>query len=67
MRALIVLAGATLLAMSAFAADTQVRNTSKPTTVTSVGAKHAKKASKSAKTEAPARVWTVEMSCCEPQ
>jgi len=29
--------------------------------------KHVKKAHKAAATEAPARVWSLEMSCCEPQ
>jgi hypothetical protein len=63
MRALIVLAGVTVLAVSGFAADAQ-RNAAKPVVVASADVK---KAPKAAKTEAPARVWTVEMSCCEPQ
>jgi hypothetical protein len=67
MRALMVLAGATLLAASVFAADTQVKNAAKPTVVAAVSMKGVKQAPKSAKTEAPVRVWTVEMACCEPQ
>jgi hypothetical protein len=66
MRALIVLAGVTVLAVSGFAADAQ-RNAAKPVVVASADVKQMKKAPKAAKTEAPARVWTLEMSCCEPQ
>jgi hypothetical protein len=66
MRTLIVLAGLMLPAVSAFAAD-QAKHSQQPIVVASAGAKEVKKSPKAAKTEAPARVWTLEMSCCEPQ
>jgi hypothetical protein len=73
MRALkIVFASAALLTVSAFAADTQVKPSAQQTTpniVVASAEKHVnvKQAPRVAKTEAPVRVWTLEMSCCEPQ
>ncbi|TMH38958.1 MAG: hypothetical protein E6H56_13585 [Betaproteobacteria bacterium] len=71
MRALrIVFASAALLTVSAFAADTQVKQSAQRTTpniVVASAEKHVKQAPSVAKTEAPVRVWTLEMSCCEAQ
>ena len=71
MRALrIVFASAALLTVSAFAADTQVKPSAQGTTpniVVASAEKQLKQAPRVAKTEAPVRVWTLEMSCCEPQ
>ena len=71
MRALrIVFASAALLTVSAFAADTQVKPSAQGTTpniVVASAEKHVKQAPSVAKTEAPVRVWTLEMSCCEAQ
>ena len=71
MRALkIVFAGAAFLTVSAFAADTQMKQPTQPTTsniVVASAEKHVKQAPRVAKTEAPVRVWTLEMACCEAQ
>ena len=71
MRALrIVFASAALLTVSAFAADTQVKQSAQRTTpniVVASAEKQLKQAPRVAKTEAPVRVWTLEMSCCEAQ
>jgi len=71
MRALrIVFASAALLTVSAFAADTQVKLSAQGTTpniVVASAEKHVKQAPRVAKTEAPVRVWTLEMACCEAQ
>lgn len=77
MRALmIVVAGAAFMFGSAFAAGVQmeksVQGTAQKIVVasaqTSAPMKQVKaKASKTAATEAPARVWSLEMACCEPQ
>jgi predicted extracellular nuclease len=55
------------LTVSAFAADTQVASSEQRTVVASAEAKQVKKAPKAAKTQVPVRVWSLEMSCCEPQ
>jgi len=62
---MIVLAGA-LFTVSAFAADAQVGRSEQRIVVASADAKQAKKTPKVVKT-APVRVWSLEMSCCEPQ
>jgi hypothetical protein len=76
MRALrIVFASAALLTVSAFAADTQVKQSAQRTTPNIVVASAEKQVKQEAsvakaevaKTEAPVRVWTLEMACCEPQ
>jgi len=76
MRALmIVVAGATFMFGSAFAAGVQMEKSAQGTAQKIVVAsaqasapmKHVKKAPKTAATEAPARVWSLEMACCEPQ
>ena len=71
MRALrIVFASAAFLTVSAFAADTQVKPSAQGTTpniVVASAEKQVKQAPRVAKTEAPVRVWTLEMSCCEAQ
>jgi len=73
MRALrIVFASAAFLTVSAFAADTQVQPSAQRTTpniVVASAEKHVnvKQAPRVAKTEAPVRVWTLEMACCEAQ
>lgn len=71
MRALrIVLASAAFLTVSAFAADTQVKQSAQRTTpniVVASAEKQVKQAPSVAKTEVPARVWTLEMACCEAQ
>jgi len=72
MRALmIVLAGAAFLTVSAFAADTQVKQSAQSMAprivVASANMKQVQKATNAAKTENPVRVWSVEMACCEPQ
>jgi len=71
MRALkIVFASAAFLTVSAFAADTQVKQSAQRTTsniVVASAEKHVRQAPPVAKTELPARVWTLEMSCCEAQ
>ena len=71
MRALmIVTAGAALLLGSAFAAGEQMeKSAAQKIVVASAPVKQvkAKKATKTAATEAPARVWSLEMACCEPQ
>lgn len=75
MRALmIVTAGAALLLGSALAAGEQIEKSAAQKIVvasapTSAPVKQvkAKKATKTAATEAPARVWSLEMACCEPQ
>ena len=73
MRALkIVFAGAAFLTVSAFAADTQMKQPTQRTTsniVVASAEKHVnvKQAPRVAKTEAPVRVWTLEMACCEAQ
>jgi hypothetical protein len=69
MRALrIVFASAALLTVSAFAADTQVKPSAQNIVVASAEKQvNVKQATRVAKTEAPVRVWTLEMSCCEPQ
>jgi hypothetical protein len=72
MRALMtVLAGAAFLTASAFAADMQpikvAQNTVTKTVARSVDKKPAQRAPKVAQVDAPVRVWTVEMACCEPQ
>lgn len=80
MRALtIALSAAAFLAVSAFAADTQVKqsaqsasgkivlvSTSVPVSA-SMPRVQKEKAPVAAKTEAPVRVWSLEMACCEPQ
>ncbi|TMH78647.1 MAG: hypothetical protein E6H49_13745 [Betaproteobacteria bacterium] len=70
LRIVIVFASAALLTVSAFAADTQVKQSAQRTTpniVVASAEKHVKQAPSVAKTEAPVRVWTLEMSCCEAQ
>ena len=77
MRALtIVVAGATFMFGSAFAAGVQMEKSAQGTAQKIVVAsaqisapmKQAKaKAPKTAATEAPVRVWSLEMACCEPQ
>ena len=71
MRALrIVFASAAFLTVSAFAADTQVQPSAQGTTpniVVASAEKHVKQAPRVAKSEAPVRVWTLEMACCEAQ
>jgi hypothetical protein len=74
MRALmIVTAGAALLLGSAFAAGEQIEKSAQGTAqkivVASASVKQvkAKKVTKTAATEVPARVWSLEMACCEPQ
>ncbi|HVQ60574.1 MAG TPA: hypothetical protein VMS53_00675 [Burkholderiales bacterium] len=62
---MIVFAGA-LFTVSAFAADAPVVRSEQRVVVASADAKQVKKAPKAAKT-APVRVWSLEMSCCEPQ
>jgi hypothetical protein len=61
MRAAILVAACFLVVSSTFAAEPQVQR------VASVGIKQVQKAPTAAKTAAPVRVWSVEMSCCEPQ
>jgi hypothetical protein len=61
MRAAILVAACFLVVSSTFAAEPQVQK------VASVGTKQVQKAPTAAKTVAPVRVWSVEMSCCEPQ
>ena len=65
---MIVFAGA-LFTVSAFAADAPVVRSEQRVVVASADAKQVKKAPKVAKTAkaAPVRVWSLEMSCCEPQ
>ena len=77
MRALtIVVAGATFMFGSAFAAGVQMEKSAQGTAQkivvasaqTSAPMKQVKaKAPKAAATEAPVRVWSLEMACCEPQ
>ncbi|HYT15147.1 MAG TPA: hypothetical protein VEL80_02005 [Burkholderiales bacterium] len=72
MRALrIVIAGVVFLTVSAFAVDAQLKkaasNTATIAAVASVGTKRAQKAPKVTPTNTPVRVWSLEMSCCEPQ
>ena len=70
MRALIVLAGAALMSVSAFAADTQVKQSPQGMTkivVASADMRQVQRAPKAVKTDAPVRVWSLEMSCCEAQ
>jgi len=72
MRALrIVLSCAAFLTVSAFAADTQVKQSAQATApkivVASASMQRVQKAPKAAKTEAPVRVWSLEMACCEAQ
>jgi len=72
MRALrIVLSCAAFLTVSAFAADTQVKQSAQTTApkivVAAASMQRVHKAPKAAKTEAPVRVWSLEMACCEPQ
>jgi hypothetical protein len=68
MRAAIVLAGCFLI-FSAFAAEQQQSPASgaqaKPVVIAQAATQT--RAGQPAKSEAPARVWTLEMSCCEPQ
>jgi len=69
MRAAILVAGCFLIS-SALAADQQVKNAAsgtaaKPVVVALVTQTH--RPAQSAKTDVPVRVWTLEMSCCEPQ
>jgi len=71
MRAAILVAGCFLIS-SALAADQQVKNAAssaaaKPVVVALVTQKPAHRPAQSAKTDVPVRVWTLEMSCCEPQ
>jgi len=77
MRALmIVVTGVTLMFGSAIVAGVETEKSAQGTAPKIVVAsthassgpvKHVKKAHKAAATEAPARVWSLEMSCCEPQ
>jgi uncharacterized protein YdeI (BOF family) len=71
MRAVLLVAVCFLISSSAFAADQQVKNAAPSTAAKPVAialaTKPAHKAVQSAKTEVPVRVWTLEMSCCEPQ
>ena len=74
---MIVVAGATFMFGSAFAAGVQMEKSAQGTAQkivvasaqTSAPTKHVKtqKAPKAAATEVPARVWSLEMACCEPQ
>jgi hypothetical protein len=70
MRALkIVVAGVAFLTVSALAVNAQLRkaahNTATTTAVASVDTKQVQKAPEV--TTTPARVWSLEMSCCEPE
>ena len=73
MRALTTaLSCAAFLTVSAFAADTQVKQSAQTTAkivVASVTTQRVQKAPDAAKTnpETPVRVWSLEMACCEPQ
>ena len=76
MRAAILVVGCLLISSSALATDQQVKNVAKsaaekPVVMASVvvasAKKPAHKAVQSKATDSPARVWTVEMACCEPQ
>ena len=76
MRALmIVVAGAAFMFGSAVVAGVETEKSAQEkapkivvaSTHASGPVKHVKKAPKTAATEAPARVWSLEMSCCEPQ
>ncbi len=73
MRALTtVLSCAAFLSVSAFAADTQVKQSAQTTAkivVASATAQRVQKAPDAAKTktETPVRVWSLEMACCEAQ
>ena len=74
MRALTtVLSCAAFLTVSAFAADTQVKQSAQTTApkivVASAGMQRVQKAPDAAKTktETPVRVWSLEMACCEAQ
>ncbi len=72
MRALrIVLSCAAFLTFSAFAADTQVKQSAQSTApkivVASASMQRVQKAPSAAKTETPVRVWSLEMACCEAQ
>ncbi len=62
MRAAILVAACFLVVSSTFAAEPQVQKVASV-----VGMKQVQKAPTAAKTAAPVRVWSVEMSCCEPQ
>jgi hypothetical protein len=68
MRATIVLAGCFLIS-SAFAAEPQKNPApsaqAKPVVVAQAATQT--RAAQPVKKEVPARVWTLEMSCCEPQ
>ncbi len=73
MRALTtVLSCAAFLTVSAFAADTQVKQsaqTAAKIVVASATAQRVQNAPDAAKTktETPVRVWSLEMACCEAQ
>ena len=81
MRAAILVAGCFLTASLAFAGDQQTNNVAPNTAAKPVLVAYAKKPEhravrsaktaapvvQSANTDVPVRVWTVEMSCCEPQ
>ena len=74
MRALTtVLSCAAFLTVSAFAADTQVKQSAQTTApkivVASASMQRVQKAPDAAKTktETPVRVWSLEMACCEAQ
>jgi len=68
MRTTIVMLGC-LFASAAFAAEQMEKNAeahakAKPVVVAKATARHAPQ---TAKSEAQGRVWSLEMSCCEPQ
>ena len=72
MRAAFFVAVCYLISSSAFAADQQVKKNAAPGTAAkpvavALATKPAHKAVQPAKAEVPVRVWTLEMSCCEPQ
>jgi hypothetical protein len=71
MRTAILVVSCLLISSWALATDQQVKDVSKsaaakPVVVASAK-KPARKPVQSTATEFPPRVWTVEMSCCEPQ
>jgi hypothetical protein len=69
MRALkIVVAGVAFLTVSAFAVDAQLKKAAHTATITAVASVETKQVQKAPKvTTTPVRVWSLEMSCCDPQ
>jgi len=66
MRTTIVMLGC-LFASAAFAAEQMEKSTEAKAKPIVVAKATKRQAAQPAKTEGPGRVWTVEMSCCEPQ